>query len=82
MNSQEFMISMITLNVLYYDDDKYDLSDIKTMAAGLLKALPQSEVAHTIILPKSCQFVQYPLTNDEYYWFTGEKESNKNDLWN
>jgi hypothetical protein len=28
------------LNILYYDDDKYDLSDVKTMAAGLLKALP------------------------------------------
>ena len=68
------MISMIMLNVLYYDDDKYDLSDVKTMVAGLLKALPQSEVAHTIVLPKSCQFIQYPLTNDEYRWSVGEKE--------
>lgn len=65
---------MIMLNVLYYDDDKYDLSDVKTMAAGLLKALPQSEVAHTIVLPKSCQFIQYPLTNDEYRWSVGERE--------
>lgn len=65
---------MTMLNVLYYDDDKYDLSDIKTMTAGLLKALPQSEVAHTIVLPKSCEFVQYPLTNDEYRWNIGKKE--------
>lgn len=62
---------MIMLNVLYYDEDKYDLSDIKTMTAELLKALPQSEAVHTVILPKSCQFVQYPLTNDDCRWDIG-----------
>jgi len=31
---------MITLNVLYYDDDKYDSEDVHTMVAGLLKTLP------------------------------------------
>lgn len=73
---------MITLNVLYFDDDKYDFEDAQTMVAGLLKILPQCEIEHTIVLPKSCQFVQYPLTNDEYRQFIEEKELNKNDLWN
>ena len=73
---------MITFNVLYYDDDKYDSEDVHTMVAGLLKTLPQCEIEHTIVLPKSCRFVQYPLTNDEYRWFIEEKELNKNDLWN
>lgn len=71
---------MITLNILYYDDDKYDFEDVRTMVAGLLKTLPQYEIEHTVVLPKSCQFVQYPLTNDEYYWFIEKKELNKNDL--
>lgn len=73
---------MITLNVLYYDDDKYDFEEVRTMVAGLLKTLPQCEIEHTIVLPKSCQFVQYPLTNDEYCQFIEKKELNKNDLWN
>lgn len=73
---------MITLNVLYYDDDKYDFEEVRTMVAGLLKTLPQCEIEHTIVLPKSCQFVQYPLTNDEYRQFIEKKELNKNDLWN
>ena len=76
------MLNMITLNVLYYDDDRYDSEDVHTMIAGLLKTLPQCEIEHTIVLPKSCQFVQYPLTNDECRWLIEEKELNKNDLWN
>lgn len=73
---------MTMLNVLYYDDDKYDSEEVHTMVARLLKTLPQCEIEHTIVLPKSCQFVQYPLTNDDCHWDIGQKELNKNDLWN
>lgn len=64
---------MITLNVLYYDDDRYNSEEVHTMAAELLKTLPQYEIDHTVVLPKSCQFVQYPLTNDEYYQLIREE---------
>lgn len=64
---------MITLNVFYYDDDRYDSEEAHAMVAELLKTLPQYEIDHTVVLPKSCQFVQYPLTNDEYYQLIREE---------
>ena len=64
---------MITLNVLYYDDDRYNYEEVHAMAVELLKTLPQYEIDHTVVLPKSCQFVQYPLTNDEYYQLIREE---------
>lgn len=64
---------MITLNVFYYDDDRYNSEEVHAMVAELLKTLPQYEIDHTVVLPKSCQFVQYPLTNDEYYQLIREE---------
>ena len=64
---------MTTLNVFYYDDDRYNSEEVHAMAAELLKTLPQYEIDHTVVLPKSCQFVQYPLTNDEYYQLIREE---------
>ena len=64
---------MITLNVFYYDDDRYSSEEAHAMAAELLKTLPQYEIDHTVVFPKSCQFVQYPLTNDEYYQLIREE---------
>ena len=64
---------MITLNVFYYDDDRYSSEEAHAMVAELLKTLSQYEIDHTVVLPKSCQFVQYPLTNDEYYQLIREE---------
>ena len=66
MNSQEFMINTIMINVFMFDIDKYYMDEVKQMVDHLKEVLPEEDIL--IAIPKGTNlYLDVPIDVLYYY---------------